>query len=485
MGKLKRLAGDTIIYGASTIIGRLLNWLLMPFYVRALPVEEFGVVSNLYAYIAYFLILLTFGFETGFFRFAKTDNRGVVLKTLGSAVIGWSILFLIIIFSFKSKIQVGLGEALITEEYIIYTAIIVALDAFSSIPFADLRLSGRSKLYAGLRFLQVVITVFFNVFFLVLCPWLIKLGIDIPDFIFNADSKVKYVFISNLISSACIALFLIPQLFNGSHSFSVHIFKKAIRYSYPIVIVGFFGMIIQNVEKILMPYLLEDGLSKLAIYTANFKIGVLMALFIQSFRLAFEPFFFKEGKKNASKELYGQILKYFVIFGMLIFVGVMQFLDVINMLLVPEYEEGNSVIPYILLGQLMFGIYYSLSLWYKLTDKTCYGAIISGIGALIVIMGNIWLVPEIGFLGAAISSLAAFSVMTLISYIMGQKHYYIPYPVGRIIFHLCFGIAIVVGTYYLLGAKNEFFHIVTKGIIFVGYIGSIYLFEKKEIKTFI
>ncbi|MBI9061074.1 MAG: oligosaccharide flippase family protein [Marinilabiliaceae bacterium] len=484
MSKIKSLAGDTIIYGASTILGRLLNWLLMPFYTHLLPMEEFGVVSNLYAYISYFLILLTFGFETGFFRFANKRNSNVVLKTLGATITSWSFLFVVLFWVFKSQIQSFLGEDLITEDFIFYTVIIVALDALISIPFADLRFRRKSKTYAGLRFLQVVITVFFNVFFLVICPWLISNGIDIPEFIFSEDNKVKYVFISNLISSGTIAFILSPLLLKGGFIFDKSILKDTIRYSYPIVIVGLFGMVIQNIEKILMPYLLDDGMKQLAIYSANFKIGVLMALFIQSYRLAFEPFFFKEGKDQASKQLYGKILKYFVIFGMVIFVGILQFMDIINMIFPIQYEEGNMIIPYVLLGQLMFGVYYSLSLWYKLTDKTYFGAFISGFGALLVLIGNILTVPKFGYIGAAISSLVAFTLMAVSSYIIGQKYYFIPYPVSNIIKHICIGIVVVIVSKYFIEGDNVF-HIVLKGTIFVCYLGILYFLERKEFKTLI
>ncbi len=484
MGKLKRLAGDTVIYGTSTILGRLLNWLLMPFYTRLLPMEEYGVVSNLYAYISYFLILLTFGFETGFFRFAKERNSNIVLKTLGTSIAGWSFLFIGLIWVFKSHIQSGLGEDLITEEFILYTAIIVAFDALISIPFADLRFRRQSKAYAGLRFLQVVITVFFNVFFLVICPWFVSRGIDVPDFIYSEVNQVKYVFISNIISSGIVVIILSPLLFKGKFKFDSGLLKDTIRYSYPIVIVGLFGMVIQNIEKILMPYLLEDGLKQLAIYSANFKIGVLMALFIQSFRLAFEPFFFKEDRDKSSKVLYGRILKYFVIFGMIIFVGILQFMDVINLLFPFQYQKGNSIIPFILLGQLMFGVYYSLSLWYKLTDKTHYGAFISGFGALVVIIGNLVAVPVFGSIGAAVSSFIAFTLMAVSSYIIGQKHYYIPYPVRGILKHVSIGIVVVIISQLVIQGDN-LFHIVLKGTIFACYLGIVYFLEKKEFKTFI
>ena len=233
-----------------------------------------------------------------------------------------------------------------------------------------------------------------------------------------------------------------------------------------------------------MPHLVSpdfmDPMDALAIYGANFKIGLLMAIFIQSYRLAFEPFFFKEGKEHASKDLYARVLKYFVIFACIIVVGVLVFMDVVNLLLLPEYYEGNKIIPYILLGQLFFGIYYSLSLWYKLTDNTRFGAYISGLGVLVVIAGNILLVPQFGFIGAAVTSFLCFFIMTVISYFLGQKHYPINYPVGRILLHISCSLLIVYLSTFLQ-SENLLFHLGFKGIIFVSYFAFLYIIERKEL----
>nr|WP_280516744.1 polysaccharide biosynthesis C-terminal domain-containing protein [Carboxylicivirga mesophila] len=205
-----------------------------------------------------------------------------------------------------------------------------------------------------------------------------------------------------------------------------------------------------------------------------------MAIFIQSYRLAFEPFFFKEGKQNASKELYARVLKYFVIFGAIIYVGVLVFIDVVNVLLLPEYYEGNRIIPFILLGQLFFGIYYSLSLWYKLTDRTIYGAIISGLGACLSIVGNIVLVPYMGYIGAAVTLFICFLLMSVISYGLGQKYYPINYPIGRIVLHIIIAI-VVVQLSLLYSSENLIFHFAFKGTIFVSYFVFLYIIERKEL----
>lgn len=485
MSKLKKLAGDTIIYGVSTIMGRLLNWLLTPFYIRVMDKAEVGGVFNIYSYIAVALVILTFGFETGYFRFATKDNRNSLLKSLGSFIILASVLFCGLVYFFRDGIAVNLGNEYLKAEYFVLGAMIVALEAIYSIPFADLRINNHTLRYAGLKFLGVMLNIVFVIFFLVFCPYLIDNGYDFIQSIYNPNIKPYYVFISNLLSSLIIALINVPKVFLVKAKFTWILIKPVLKYSYPIMIVGVFGMLIQNIDKILMPHLISsNAMDALAIYGANYKIGILMAIFIQSYRLAFEPFFFKEGKQQASKDLYAVVLNYFVIFGCIIYVGVLVFIDVVNLLLLPDYYEGNSIIPYILLGQLFFGIYYSLSLWYKLTDKTNFGALMSGIGVVISIVGNILLVPRIGYIGAAISAFISFLSMTVISYFLGQKYYPVKYPVVKILFYITLSV-IVVSVSQLYRSENLIFHFAYKGIIFVSFFAFLYKLERKDLIKFL
>lgn len=480
MSKIKSLAGQTIVYGASTIISRLLSWLLMPFYIRTLDAELFGGVTNIYSYIAVVLVLLTFGLETGYFRFVNQSNRNNLLKTLTTFVFLFSAIFVSLVFCFIESIAETVGNKYLTSDIFIYGAIIVSIDAIISLPFADLRYRNLKMKYAGLRLLQVVLNIFFNVFFLIICPYLIKCGYSWVENIFDQNSMLKYVFVSNIISSGFIGLYFIPYVLKASGSFIFSSVGPVLRYSAPIMIVGLFGMLIQNIDKILMIQLIADQPMKaLGIYSANFKIGILMAIFIQSYRLAFEPFFFKEGKENASKPLYATILRYFVIFGVLIYVGVLLFLDVVNLFLLPEYYEGNVIIPFVLLGQLFFGIYYSLSLWYKLTDRTRYGAYISGIGAVIAIVLNIVLVPMLGYIGSAIASFLCFFIMMMLSYFFGQKFYPVNYPVISVIAYILSGVVLV----YLvdqISLSNHLFLLGLKAIIFVSYLSVIAYIERKD-----
>jgi len=447
------------------------------------PAQYAGVI-NIYSYIAVFLCLLTFGFETGYFRFVNKENRALLLKNLGSFITVCSIIFCFGVYVFQDDIVYYLGNEFLIADYFIIASWLIALESITSIPFADLRINNHSVRYALLKFSSVILNILFVTFYLVICPYLIKNGYSFVETIYNENNKVYYVFISNFYSSVIIALVLIPKIYLVKAKFNWAIIKKVLHYSYPIMIVGLFGMLIQNIDKILMPHLISpdfmNPMDALAIYGANFKIGLLMAIFIQSYRLAFEPFFFKEGKEHASKDLYARVLKYFVIFACVIVVGVLVFMDVVNLLLLPEYYEGNKIIPYILLGQLFFGIYYSLSLWYKLTDNTRFGAFISGFGVLVVIAGNILLVPQLGYIGAAVTSFLCFFIMTVISYFLGQKHYPINYPVGRILLHISCSLLIVYLSTFL-HSENLLFHFGFKGIIFVSYFAFLYIIERKEL----
>jgi O-antigen/teichoic acid export membrane protein len=453
----------------------------MPFYIRIMDQAEVGGVFNIYSYIAVMLVVLTFGFETGYFRFANKDNRASLLKNLGSLMIIGSSIFCILVYLFKTNIEFYLGNEYLVADYFVIGALIVSMDAITSIPFADLRLQNRTVKYAFLKFVSVILNIVFLTFFLILCPYLLENEVKYVEYIYNPNIKPYYVFVSNLISSIIIGVYLVPGVFKTKVKLAFKQLLPIVKYSYPIMIVGLFGMLIQNIDKILMPHLInENAMEALAIYGANYKIGVLMALFIQSYRLAFEPFFFKEGKERASKDLYAIVLKYFVIFGLIIYVGVLTLIDVVNLLLLPEYYEGNQIIPFILLGQLFFGIYYSLSLWYKLTDRTNYGAVISGVGALFAIAGNVLLVPMLGYIGAAITSMFCFYLMMVISFFLGQKYYPINYPVGYIIVHILIAIIVVYLSQYL-HSENQLFHFAIKGTIFVGYFAFLYITQRKDL----
>ena len=479
MNKLYKIAGDTVLYGSSTILGRLINWLLTPFYIRTLLQEEFGVIVNIYSFIAVLLVINTLGFETGYFRFVKEFDSKKVRNSLLAGIGIFSAIIIAFTLIFLSNISILFENIESIKWIIILAVLIVTGDAINSIPFAHFRYQNKALKYSGYRLLQIILTVLFNLIYLVLFPYLIDYGYNLPTYIYKSDLRIFYVLWSNFLASFIIFLIFIPGILRDKFSISKRILQIVFKYSFPIVLVGLFGILNQNIDKILIPYLIQSNnpFKELAIYGANFKIGVLMALFTQSFRLAFEPFFFKEGKSKDSKAVYSEVLKYFTFLGMLIFLGVMLFIDFVNIILTPEYTEGNIIIPFILLSQLFFGIYYSLSLWYKLTDKTIFGFYMSLIGFVINLIGLITLVPLFGYIGAAVSIFISFFVIMVISYFLGQKYYPIDYPVIRILILIILGILL-----YIIDLKltiNEvYIKYLVKGSIFVFYILFFFITER-------
>lgn len=429
LGKLKNLAGDTVVYGFSTILGRLLNWLLTPFYIRTISKMDFGIVVSVYSVIAVLLIIGTLGFETGYFRFISNKNKKRLFDTLSLSIVSCGLLILSVFLIFGDAFSVFLELGDNGYSLLIFVALIIIVDSLNSIPFAQLRYQNKSLKYSLLRLLQVVVTVVFNIVFLILLKDKTYFGIT-----FSSIYSVHFILISNLLGSLSSTIYFLPQFLKSKYCFDFTLLKPVFVYCLPLVGMGFFGILNQNIEKILILKLVNDSnaYEQLAIYGANYKIGVLMAIFTQSFRLAFEPFFFKESKATSKTEIYGPALKYFVFFGLLIYAGVLLFMPLINTILTPDYYEGNKVIPFILLGQLLFGVYYSLSVWYKLIDKTYFGLLMSCAGLALNTVLNIILLPEFGYMGAAYSTFTGYLFMVIISFILGNKYYPISYPIRKI-----------------------------------------------------
>lgn len=477
---LKRLAGETMVYGASTMVGRLLNWLLMPFYIRTLSTYEYGVVVNIYGVVSVLLVILTYGLETGFFRFSgKTYNENSIFKTLVSFLGLTSGLFIIsgILFHGEiSNIFYGGDHAY----SILLVFFILGLDSFTALPFARLRLQNRPIHFGVIKLINIGANILFNLLFLLLIPYLKEIGFlnSYWSSIYEQFDGIFYVFLSNALSSVIAFVLLLPQFFKLKAQFNFQIIKPVLIYSLPVLFVGITGMITQNIDKILIPALVSgDGFKELAIYGANFKIGVLMSLFTQSFRFAFEPFFFKN--KGEGKQVYAVVMDYFIFLGLVIFLGVTLFLDVINILLTSEYIEGNTIIPVILIALLFYGIYFNLSLWYKLTDRTYIGAFLGTIGAIITVGLNVLLVPIMGVMGSAVALLIGYFVMTIISGIMGQKYYPVPYsPKRYLLYFLLAGFVFFISR--IVSIEYDFFSYLFKAVIFALFIGSFFVIKRYD-----
>ncbi len=438
MSGMKSLAKDTAIYGSSSIIGKFLNWLLVPYYVRVLASPaEYGIVTNIYGYTALLTVLLTYGMETGFFRFAnkKEEEPSKVYFTTMFSVGLSSLLFLVLIFCFLSPISSVLGYA----DYETYLGIMfttVAIDAFMSIPFAYLRYKKRPVRFAAIKMLFVIMNILLNVFFLSICPLIYKNYPNLISWFYQPDYGVGYVFWANLLATSTQLLFLSPEIFAVRFQFDLGLLKRILKYSFPLLILGIAGIMNQTIDKIVFPFLfkgsLEEGQIQLGIYGACFKIAVIMIMFTQAFRYAYEPFIFAKNKDKDNKQMYADVMKYFTVFSLIIFLGVMFYMDFIKYFVSPDYYEGIRVVPIVMIGMLFFGIYFNLSLWYKLTDETKWGAYFSIIGFIVMMVIMVVFVPRYGYMACAWASFFCNLVMMLFSYFLGQKRYPINYDLKNI-----------------------------------------------------
>ena len=420
MSEMKSLAKDTAIYGLSSIIGKFLNYLLVPLYTYALArTADYGIVTNLYAWTALLLVILTYGMETGFFRFANREDYDAptVYKTAYGSLLISSSLFVLLVVLFNQPIAGALGYPDHTE-FIEMMAVTVALDAFASIPFAYLRYRKQPMLFAALKLLFVVLNIAFNILFLVI------LG----------KNDVYYVFLSNILATIIQTLCLLPFTMPNGGRFDGAVLKEMLRYSLPLLILGVAGIMNQTLDRILFPYLYtgDDAQAQLGIYGACFKVAMVMMMFTQAFRYAYEPFVFAKHKDRQSAEAYADAMKYYIIFSYLILLGVIFYLDIFRYIISSAYWEGLKIVPVVLWTYVFQGVYFNLSFWYKLTDETKWGAYFSLIGLAITLVIQVVGVPVIGYWASCGSSLICYFVIMLMSYALGQKKAPIPYDLKSI-----------------------------------------------------
>lgn len=433
MGYLKQLAGQTFVYGLGIVVPRLLNYLLLtPFYTRIFNTSEYGIVTELYAYVVFLLVLLTYGMETGFFKYAdKKHNHDDVYKTTLFSLLFTSAFFIILVFINQNSIASFLKYPSNTN-YVRWIALIVSIDAFTTIPFAKLRLNNKATWYSIIRIIEILVNILANWFFLYLCPRLYE-DVKFIELIYNPDLGVGYVFLSNLFSSGIKLLLLLPLLFVRKGKMDFDLLGKLLRYSYPLLIAGMAGTVNEALDRVLLKHILkENALSQLGIYGANYKLAVLMTLFVQMFRFAAEPFYFKVKEDKDVREKYAEIMKYFIFVGMTIFLLVIIFLDYFILFIGQDFREGVKIVPIILLANLFMGIFNNLSIWYKITGQTKYGALFVILGALITIVINILFIPQFGYYASAWGHLISYSIMIIVCYFYGNRYFPVPYNLKRI-----------------------------------------------------
>lgn len=448
MNPLKRLAKQTAIYGVSSVFGRFLNYLLVPLFTYTFAPADYGVVAEFYAYMGFLAVLLVFGLETGYFRFRADapSTAAAVYATVVRTLLVANGLFLLAAVMWRQPLADLLRHSA-HPEFIVWTAAILALDALGAAAFARLRAENRAFRFALIKLIEIGVNIGLNLFFIVLCRqayiadahsllgqlWLPQIGIG-------------YVFISNLIASGVKLVLLSPQFIDAWRGFDRRLFERLLRYSLPLVVVGMAGIVNEMLDRAALKYLLpfdnQTNMAQLGIYSACYKLSILMALFIQAFRYAGEPFFFAYAKEKDAPTTYALVLSGFVIFCVGIFLLVTLFLDVFQYFVGSAYREGLSVVAVLLFANLLLGVYVNLSIWYKLTDRTLLGAGVAVLGALVTVAMLLWLVPRFGYAGAAWAHLGCYSTMVLLSYLLGRRYYPVPYDLKRVLGYPVLGVAI-------------------------------------------
>ncbi|WDO13855.1 oligosaccharide flippase family protein [Flavobacterium sp. WW92] len=479
MSLYKNLFKQTAIYGLATVVPRMFSFFLVPLYTELLPKAEYGQVNIIFAYLIFFNVILAYGMETSFFRFYNTeDDKKTVVETSTVSIFWTTLLFLAVALLFRTSVSEFLD---IDVQYITYVIWILALDALVIIPFSKLRARQKPMFYATIKIGNVAVNLGLNLFFLIYLPEIAK---ENPDSFISSlyfeDFQVGYIFVSNIVASLLTLLVLLPNYLHVKWHFDFQLWKKMMRYGFPIMIAGIAFAINDQFDKILLKYLLPPATAEeqVGIYSACYKLGLFMVLFRTAYTLGIEPFFFSHASNENASETYATITKYFVIFGSLMTLGVIVFADVLKLVMIRDssFWDAMGVVPLIILANFFLGIYTNLSVWYKLTNQTHIGAYISIVGAIITLALNYLLIPSIGYYGSAIATIAAYGSMMLISYTLGNKYYPIPYDKKKIGAYL--GISILFSFIYFYGFRENYWVGIPMLILFMYFI---YFNEKETI----
>lgn len=463
----------------SSIVARFLNYLLVPLHTVVFVPQQYGVITEMYAYVAFLIIMLTYGMETAFFRFSTKEGNEpkTVFSTVLSSLFGSTSMFILMAVIFAQPIADWLLYP-DNKEYVVWFAIIVGLDAISSIPLAKLRSQNKAKTFAGVNIANVLVNIGLNVFFLWYCLPLVQEGGGnwLTDTFYDPQTGVGYVFIANLIASMVKFLLLGPTMLSGLVKPQLSLLKPMLIYSLPLLIAGLAGMMNEMFDRVMLKRLLfpihgeDQAMYQLGVYGACYKLSIIISLMIQAFRYAAEPFFFSQEKEAGSKELYAKIMTYFVWVLAGTFLFVMLYIDLFKYFIPNEdYWAGLTVVPILLLANICLGIYYNQSVWYKLTEKTSYGAGLAIFGALITLVLNLLFIPQYGYMASAWATLACYASMMIASYLLGRKHYPVPYELGKL--SLFVGGAVVL--YYLslwLGVPSMQYGLGINVLFLVGYL---------------
>lgn len=481
---IKRLAGETAIYGLGTMVPRFLNYLLVPLYtIYVFTKAEYGQVTLLYSYVAILLVLLTYGMETAFFRYAnKSKDAKKVFNTATSSVLITAVLFLFTVIIFSADIS-RLIQYPSNNEYVLIVSLIIAVDAITALPFAYLRYQNKALKFSSIRIISVVVTISLNLIFLVLIPnYYGENYSSLP--VYSSTSLVSFVFIANLIGSLSTILMLGKEFRAFRFKIDIVLLKKLLKYGLPILLISLSFMITEVADKILLKYLLPNRAeadAQLGIYAACYKLAIIMMLFIQMFRYAAEPFFFSEADKKNAKETYSKVMTLFVAFTWFIFLLVTLYINLFKHFIGEAFWPGLKIIPIILAAKLFLGIFYNLSVWYKLTNKTHYGAVVAVIGGVITIVLNIIFIPIYGYMGSAWINFASYFSIMVISYFWGRKIYRINYEFNKMLTYTFMAMVIYLGSVYLSGFQSNLYYVLATFLLMV-YVVFVFGIESRRKK---
>jgi O-antigen/teichoic acid export membrane protein len=484
LNQIKTLAGQTMVYGLGSILPRVLNYLILTiFYTWLFGPSPYGILSELYAWLALALVIIEFGMESGFFRFAK--ERDAVRKAFSHAtgfVAILALMWMILVYANLGQIS-DLIHYKSNQNYIIWMAWIVAIDSVALVPFAKIRQDGKARRFAKLKIANVFINIALVLIFLLLFPWVDRDIFRLPGWLYDRNLGVGYVFFANLLTSAFMLLLLIPEFRFFQWKFDRKFMGRLLAYSAPLVLVGLAGSINDSGDKIFVKMITGD-LEQVGIYSSNYRIAVLMTLFIQMFRYAFEPFLFKISRDKNAEETYALVMKYFVITGLCLFLITSLNVDIFKSVLLQNkaFWQGVAVVPIVLLGNFFLGVYYNLSVWYKLRDLTRYAAIMASVGALVTIVLNWTLVPAIGYMGAAWATLACYASMMVISYFWGRKMYPVPYQTGLLLAWTALAL-VLYGISALIKPESFAIRFLWDGLLFLVFLTVVGWHEKKMVRS--
>jgi len=481
MANLKSLAKDTAIYGLSSIVGRFLNYLLVPLYTAKISAMSggYGVITNIYAYVALALVILTFGMETTFFRFMNKEGEdpSKVYPTILIAVGSVGLLFLALIFGFIHPIStfMGYGDH---PSYVWVMAIVVALDAFQCIPFAYLRYKKRPIKFAALKLLFIILNIVLNLLYFLILPAFYDKYPEAVGKIYSPTVGAGYAFYINLACTSFIMLCFYKELTGFRWTFDKKLMRRMLSYSWPILVLGIAGILNQTADKILFPYIYNgsDAHAQLGIYGAASKIAMIMAMITQAFRYAYEPFVFGNAKNEDNRQTYAKAMKYFLIFTLLAFLAVIAYMNILKFIIGKDYWEGLRVVPIVMAAEIMMGVYFNLSFWYKLIDKTIWGAYFSGIGCAVLVAVNILFVPKYGYMACAWAGVCGYGTAMLLSYLVGQKKYPIDYPIKEMAIYVALAAVLFLGMKYANAMLPSFAAIAVNTLLLIVFL--VYLTKK-------